>query len=93
MAQEIQQIEIPILYYKGYKAEINGGGQLGINAGTSGRISMNIPAGFNDTVLISFKEPWYWRCSEIVSFMAYMFLIWTIIFKWRESRGNYDRKN
>lgn len=93
MAQEIQQIEIPILYYKGYKAEINGGGQLGINAGTSGRISVNIPAGFNDTVLISFKEPWYWRCSEIISFMAYMFLIWTIIFKWRESRGNYDRKN
>ena len=72
--QDIQQVEIPLLYYKGYKAEIKGGGYLGVKAGTSGRISIDIPEGFKNTVTVSFKEPWYWRVCEIISLLS-LFII------------------
>lgn len=75
LTQEEQQIEIPLLYYKGYKAEIKGGGYLGIKAGTSGRIRLDIPEDFKDTVTVGFEEPWYWRICELISLLSFIIIV------------------
>ncbi len=60
--------ELPILYYQGYRARSDGK-DLSVSTGTNNRVRVNVPAGFTGAVEVSFKEPWYWRTAEMVSFL------------------------
>lgn len=73
------QIEVPLLFYKGYHAVADGGEQLQILPGASSRISVSVPAGFSGKFSVKFKEPWYWRLCEWISlFMLAGMIILTV---------------
>ncbi len=75
MTSELQKIEVPLLYYKGYVAETQNKGRLDITAGISGRARVDIPSGFSGTVTVRFREPWYWRICEAISLISALGII------------------
>lgn len=77
-----QRIEVPLIYYKGYRAETDGK-ELVIEPGTSSRITVLIPAGFEGNIWVGFHEPWYWRACEGISFLT---LLWIVVYS-RRKRG------
>ena len=74
----IKQVEVPLLLYKSYRAISNSGERLQISPGTSYRISVAVPKGFNGSFRVEFKEPWYWRMCEILSFITLMGIVFYI---------------
>lgn len=66
-AENVCQVEVPLLFYKGYYAITDNGMQLTISPGESYRISVSIPAGFSGNFRVSFREPWYWHICELIS--------------------------
>ena len=67
-------VEVPVLYYKGYRVMDEYGNQYEIVDGTNNVIRFLLPAGFAGKVMIDFVEPWYWRAGEIVSVLAVLYL-------------------
>lgn len=69
-------VEVPLLNYKGYSATImESGSKLLITNGFNNCIHVDIPAGFEGTLDISFHEPIYWRVAEIISAITIIGLI------------------
>lgn len=68
------QVEVPLINYKGYHAVTDGGDELEIMSGTSYRISVSVPAGFKGSFRVEFREPWYWKICEVISFTTVLFL-------------------
>ncbi len=66
----VQQMEVPLLYYKGYHAVTDKGEPVQITPGTSYRISLSVPPGFAGSIRVEFGEPLYWRGAELVSAAA-----------------------
>ena len=75
LTDQTSQVEVPLLFYKGYQAITDGGEQLQIQPGASYRISVSVPAGFSGSFSVKFKEPWYWRLCEWISFFTLMGMI------------------
>ena len=69
-SQETQQIEVPFLLYKGYRAVTDSGEQLPVSPGNYARVSVAVPAGYAGTIQVGFREPWYWRVSEVISLLT-----------------------
>lgn len=69
-ADSVQQVEIPLLYYKGYRAAADNGEPVQIVPGASYRISLCVPAGFTGSIRVAFREPLYWRGAELLSAAA-----------------------
>lgn len=78
---EEQEVEIPLLYYKGYEAVTEDGEKFVIYTGLSGRIKVEIPSGFVGKIKVMFKEPWYWRLCEACSLSAVLLLVILFLFK------------
>lgn len=66
----VQQMEVPLLYYKGYHAVTDKGEPVQITPGISYRISLSVPPGFAGSIRVEFGEPLYWRGAELVSAAA-----------------------
>lgn len=64
------QLEVPLLLYKGYHAYADTGEELAIMPGESYRISVGIPPAFDGSLVVRFKEPWYWRVCEVISLLT-----------------------
>ena len=63
-----QTIEVPILYYRNYRAIDKVTGNLfPIDSGTDCRIEIQIPEYFQGVIAIEYCSPWYWRASELIS--------------------------
>ena len=69
-----QKIEVPLVYYKGYHAWADGE-ELATEPGTSSRITVRIPSGFEGEILVGFREPWYWRICEAVSLLMLLGIV------------------
>jgi len=64
-------LNLPLLYYKGYQAiDRNTGGGLTVYAGENNTVHVNVPAGYEGTIYVSFVSPWYWRLAEAVSLVS-----------------------
>ena len=50
----MQQMEVPLLYYKGYHAVTDKGEPVQITPGTSYRISLSVPPGFAGSIRVEF---------------------------------------
>lgn len=72
---EPAQVEVPLLLHKGYHAISGSGEELAISQGASGRISVSVPTGFTGNFKVEFKEPWYWRVSELISVITLLCLL------------------
>ncbi|MCM1266954.1 MAG: hypothetical protein NC302_03540 [Bacteroidales bacterium] len=77
-ADETEQVEVPLLLYRGYQAVTETGETLAIQAGKSSRISVSVPSGFAGTIRVAFREPWYWRVCEVISFLAAVGLLYLL---------------
>lgn len=77
-SEEISQVEVPLLLYKGYQAIADDGQQLQLLPGASYRISVSVPAGFSGSFSVKFREPWYWRLCEWISLFTFIgIIVWT----------------
>ena len=88
-SNQISQVEVPLLLYKGYQAVTDKGEQLQIQSGKSCRISVLVPPSFQGSFKVEFKEPWYWRVCELISlFTAAGVLVIYIKRKYLPDRAN-----
>ena len=85
---ETQQVEVPFLYYKGYRAENESGNSLPILTGASGRVSVSVPAGYVGSFTVEFREPWYWRGTEVISLLTLFVILYYGLKNFRTSRKN-----
>lgn len=67
---QTQQVEVPVLYYKGYRAVTDSGEPVQMIPGTSYRVSLSVPSGFAGGIRVEFREPLYWRAAELLSLAA-----------------------
>lgn len=74
-SQEMQQVEVPFLLYKGYRAVTDGGEELPVSPGNFARVSVSVPAGYAGTIQVGFREPWYWRVSEVISLLTVICIV------------------
>lgn len=83
--EEIVQVEVPLLLYKGYRAVTDRGEELQILPGESYRISVSVPAEFTGSIRVTFTEPGYWRVCELISlFMLAGIVLFSIWTHWRK---------
>ncbi len=68
-------LEVPVLNYKGYHVTDSAGNEYPIRFGTNCRICFDIPAGFNDDLLVAFREPAYWNAAIGISAVSWILLI------------------
>ncbi len=63
------QVRLPMLYYKGYRAEDNETGEkFEVVSGRNGDVTVLLPAGYRGTLHTWYAGMWYWRLAEAVSF-------------------------
>ncbi|MCM1103577.1 MAG: hypothetical protein NC409_05670 [Clostridium sp.] len=71
--QEESIIELPILYYKGYVAyDVDTGESVAADMGTSGRVRVRVPAGYQGTIRVEFRDVWYWNAAEMITALGWM---------------------
>lgn len=70
LSGEKQQLEVPLILYKGYKAYTDNGKELELQPGNLYRATVTIPAGYCGEISVGFYEPWYWRVCEILSLVT-----------------------
>lgn len=61
---------IPMFYYKGYRAVDDSGKEYPVGDGDNCQIQIEVPPGFSGTLLIEYREPWYWRVAELISLFS-----------------------
>lgn len=64
-------VEFPLNYYKYYVCKADNGQKLSISTGYNNCLKVDVDAGFNQTVNISYKEPLLWRLSELISLLSF----------------------
>lgn len=73
---EIGAVELPLLYYKGYRAWDKATGErFEVQAGENFSVRVNLPAGYSGTVRAAFVSPFYWRVGEGISVAMFCLLI------------------
>lgn len=81
-----QYIELPLLYYKGYRAKESGGEILPVVCGENNVVRVSVPSGFQGIIEVDFKGFWYWRAAEVISFGTFCLLLWLAILRIRKRR-------
>lgn len=81
-----QYIELPLLYYKGYRAKESGGGVLPVVCGENNVVRVSVPSGFQGIIEVDFKGFWYWRAAEVISLVTLCLLLWLSILRIRKRR-------
>ena len=71
---------LPLAYYPDYQCEdVETGNVYQTYRGINNRLCAVLPENYEGTLRISFREPWFWRCSELISAIALMVLLRIII--------------
>lgn len=69
-------VTVPILYYPYYRAVDGSGTAQPVSADPETHlVRVELPAGFDGSVTVSFLPPWYWRAAEGVSLLTLAALI------------------
>lgn len=64
-------VTTPLLYYPYYHAEnIETGEELPIGSGANHMLQVQVPAGFEGSFRVYYREPWHWRLAELVSLLS-----------------------
>lgn len=64
-------IDMPLLYYRGYRAEdITTGNELEVEKSETCKVRVIVPAGFEGEISLAYREYWYWRAAEIISLLS-----------------------
>ncbi len=82
-------VELPLLYYYGYRAYDKITGQeLTITTSDNYAVCVEVPAGYEGTVQVTFVSPWYWRVAEVVSCLSLLGLIEGVAMEKKRERKN-----
>lgn len=84
-------IDLPILYYEGYRAQSDTGEKLEVCAGENNVVRVIIPGDFEGNVSVEFVSPWYWRAAEIVSVLFTLVLIGACCQRKRKEKLSWAR--
>ncbi|MBR1407543.1 MAG: hypothetical protein IJ573_01425 [Clostridia bacterium] len=69
-------VELPLLYYPGYHAAVEGKGEIRVLRGTNNRIRLlDVTGGETMRIRIWFAEPVMWRAAEAAGALAFLALI------------------
>lgn len=84
--REESYIELPLLYYKGYHAYASTmGEELAVEPGTNHVVRVLLPPAFAGEVEVRFVSPFYWRISEIITYLTA--LAFGGIYLWKKRRA------
>ena len=85
-------IELPLLHYKGYRAYVTAlQDELKTEKGTNNVVRVLLPSGFKGEVEVMFVSPIYWRVSEAITYIWWIFIIiWAVCRKYKNQR---EKKN
>lgn len=76
LSEDDSYIDVPYLYYKGYRAKDEATGVEFKTASNGIALTrVTVPAGFNGKIEVFYKEPGYWRIYEIVSVLSLLFVV------------------
>lgn len=88
---EESYVELPLLFYKGYRAfDTDTGMKYTVCAGDNYVVRVLIPQGYAGNLTVEFKSPIYWRLSEAVSAVIFVSLISTWWIKRRKKAAWCD---
>lgn len=88
LTDEVQQVKVSFLDYKGFVAtDKTIGGKLDTTCDEQHILTVLLPAGYQGTVQVCFRQPWYWRVAEIVSLAV---LIALFVYGWKGYR--YEKR-
>ncbi len=64
-------VEVPLLYYKGYRAvDVKTGRLLTVGEGETGKVRIELEPGYEGSVHVEFVPPRYWRAAEAASLVT-----------------------
>jgi len=85
-------IELPLLHYKGYRAYVPAlRDELKTEKGTNNVVRVLLPSGFKGQVEVKFVSPVYWRVSEAITYIWWIFIIIYAICK--KYKNQKEKKN
>ncbi len=88
LTDEIQQVKVSFLDYKGFVAtDKTTGEKLDTTCDEQHILTVLLPAGYQGTVQVSFRQPWYWRVAELASMAV---LIALSVYGWKGYR--YEKR-
>lgn len=81
-------LNLPLLYYKGYRAiDQNTGERLAVYAGENNTVQVDVPTGYEGTIRVAYVSPWYWRLAEAVSLISGIGLaVWYCMMRKKDKR-------
>lgn len=65
-------IEVPLLYYSQYRAKDEMGNVMSLVYGDNNVMRLLLPAGYQGTVHIHYRQPVFWRICEIISVLTFL---------------------
>lgn len=84
---------LPLAYYPDYQCEdVETGNVYKTFRGTDNRLCTVLPENYEGTLRIGFKEPWFWRFSELISLFSSIALLVIVIRENREKVKEWYRK-
>lgn len=90
-ARTERELELPLLYYKGYRAyDLDTGEELDVYAGENFAVTVRLPAGYQGTVVTRFIPPWYWRAGEAISCISLVVFIIARV-SWKKERKKHGK--
>ena len=81
-------VDVDMLMYDGYRANVVDGTEnanIKLSYGKNNRVRVEVPGGFKGNVIISFHEPWYWRGSELISFIS---IVGSVLFYTKKNKAH-----
>lgn len=77
-----QFIDLPVMGYSQYKAS---DADVKTTLGENKRLRLVVPAGYDNTISVGYKEPFWWRVTEILSIFTIVVLASYMIFSNKKS--------
>lgn len=74
-ADQNSYLEIPRFYYPNYQAQNKDGENYSLETGDNNKIRILFPDKVSGEVSVRYREPWYWRVSEMVSLLGVFVLL------------------
>lgn len=74
-ADQNANLELPLVYYPGYRVLANDGGAATVTEGETGQVAVVLAPGYDGTLTVGFAEPLSWRAAEVVSGLTVVGLI------------------
>lgn len=72
-------ISVPRIYYDGYAVKLDGkNGWFDCYSDDLGRVCFDLPQGYEGQAIVRFREPWYWRVSEVVSIITIVEMLYIL---------------